>query len=330
MLGITILKKELKPLMQKSEFATGSHAGNHNSRPGNQVTTTVVRNGTLHNETSNNMPSVTSGRKVLVGEGPIVPPKIVNSGSKEDQENLSMIQHPDEIIIRSMRRCERRLPPLLNEWLHVDAVLTTYEIVLLEVCDILSDNQASSSKDKRIGITAKDNSMKGTQSLKQVKKVHKALVATHGGKGLRLRDVICGRKVVGHLLLSSVDVVKVERHKPKKGQIDPSVAGQTSGFEEYWSPRESVQCKPSLSSQRWHHVEEDQFKIHSHGQGFLYLRFYSDLLDYETRALNDGPVVSNTVIPHKNNALLWCQTVVRLRGKSQLKQPLPHFGDNGT
>jgi len=332
MLGITILKKELKPLMQKSETATGSHAGNSDSRPGNQVTTTVVRNGgkILHNETSNNLPSVTSGGKVLVGEGPIIPPRIVSSASKEDQENLSMIQHPDEIIIRSMRRCERRLPPLLNEWLHVDAVMTTYEIVLLEVCDILNDNQASSSEEKRISITAKDNSMKGKPSLKQVKKVHKALVATHGGKGLRLRDVICGRKVVGHLLLSSVDVVKVERHKPKKGHVDPGVAGQTSGFEEYWSPHESVQRSPSLSSQRWHHVEEDQFKIHSQGQGFLHLRFFSDLLDYESRALNEGAVVSKHVNLHKNNALLWCQTVVRLRGKSQLKQPLPHFGDNGT
>eukprot|EP00592_Proboscia_alata_P028224 CAMPEP_0194443704 /NCGR_PEP_ID=MMETSP0176-20130528/126855_1 /TAXON_ID=216777 /ORGANISM="Proboscia alata, Strain PI-D3" /LENGTH=1020 /DNA_ID=CAMNT_0039269993 /DNA_START=434 /DNA_END=3496 /DNA_ORIENTATION=+ len=380
--------KAMNVPMQKSEIATGTHASDLDScsfdhcsgvSPSNQAITTAARNGRkiLNKGTSNNlsgdkylhkssnesveMPSVTTGRQLLVGEGPIIQPQVVSISSEEDQENLSMIQHPDEILIRRMRRCERRLPPLLKEWLQVDAVLTKYEIVLLEVCDILNENREGSSDGNRHRIIAEENPMRGTPSLEQLNKAHKALVATHGGKGLRLRDVICGRKVVGHLLLSTVDVVKVERHIPKKcqivicgrkvvghlllstvdvvkverhiprkSQIEPNVVGQTNGLEEYWSPRKSVECKPILSSQRWKHVEEDQFKIHSHGQGFLYLRFFSDLLDYETRALNDGPVVSNPVIPHKNNALLWCQTVVRLRGTSQLKQSLPHFGDNGT
>jgi len=349
--------KAMNVPMQKSEIATGTHASDLDScsfdhcsgvSPSNQAITTAARNGRkiLNKGTSNNlsgdkylhkssnesveMPSVTTGRQLLVGEGPIIQPQVVSISSEEDQENLSMIQHPDEILIRRMRRCERRLPPLLKEWLQVDAVLTKYEIVLLEVCDILNENREGSSDENRLRIIAEENPMRGTPSLEQLNKAHKALVATHGGKGLRLRDVICGRKVVGHLLLSTVDVVKVERHIPRKSQIEPNVVGQTNGLEEYWSPRKSVECKPILSSQRWKHVEEDQFKIHSHGQGFLYLRFFSDLLDYETRALNDGPVVSNPVIPHKNNALLWCQTVVRLRGTSQLKQSLPHFGDNGT
>eukprot|EP00593_Proboscia_inermis_P002534 CAMPEP_0171294074 /NCGR_PEP_ID=MMETSP0816-20121228/2445_1 /TAXON_ID=420281 /ORGANISM="Proboscia inermis, Strain CCAP1064/1" /LENGTH=219 /DNA_ID=CAMNT_0011765521 /DNA_START=486 /DNA_END=1142 /DNA_ORIENTATION=- len=216
-------------LMQKFEIATGTHASDLDScsfdhcsgvSPSNRAITTAARNGRkiLNKGTSNNlpgdkylhkssnesveMPSVTTGRQLLVGEGPIIQPQVVSISSEEDQENLSMIQHPDEILIRRMRRCERRLPPLLKEWLQVDAVLTKYEIVLLEVCDILNENREGSSDENILRIIAEENPMRGTPSLEQLNKAHKALVATHGGKGLRLRDVICGRKVVGHLLLS--------------------------------------------------------------------------------------------------------------------------------
>jgi len=231
---------------------------------------------------------------------------IAESTSQDD--NVSQFVVPNARLLRSMRRCDRKLLPLLDKWVVVDVVMTKHEIVYFDATDI--DDTVSEGEQKMLDI-------------------REAIIATKGGKGLRLRDVAYGRRVVGHQELSTIESIQVERVLPHENHevasTDICVAA-----DEYWKPKASkVEAGSSPSREcRWSKVKEDRLKIKTK-HDTLYLRFYSDLEGCEShleRVANEkedqGPLF-------KNNALQWCQTLGRLCGTTQLHhQNLDHFGDN--
>ncbi|GAX22531.1 hypothetical protein FisN_14Hu153 [Fistulifera solaris] len=226
---------------------------------------------------------------------------------KKDNRAASSNKIPSEIVfrspgaqlVRSMRRCDRKLLPILNRWTVVDVVLTRFEIVYFE---ILNADEAAKRDDP----------------------VRKALKATKGGKGLRLCDVAKGRRIIGRLEISEIESMTVQRHNgavdtadDEKNRPDTDVRAV-----EYWkdAPVSSVHFS-HLS--RWNQSRQDQLHIKTiHGRT-LCLRFYSDL---ESTELGANGVTNNAAID-KNNAFQWVQTIGRFCGRDQLKQHLPHFGD---
>ena len=222
---------------------------------------------------------------------------------------------PSARLVRSMRRCDRRLVPLLTTWGPVDVAITRFEIVYFEAID--DSNVTTERTSARL-----------------------ALIATKGGKGLRLCDVAIGRKVVGHLDLSEVVDVHVERDMPivDLSMLDDLEASNTDAIEsqlltEYWHDGESRETtddrSPAMQSRgiRWAKVKEDRLRLTTI-HGILFLRFYSDLEDTEAhleRSLKEneqeGPIT-------KNISFQWAQTIGRFCGRDQLKQILPHLGDN--
>lgn len=87
-----------------------------------------------------------------------------------------------------MRRCDRKLIPVLDSWSAVDVVITQSELLYFATVDI-------------------DNEMEG-----QVTTVSK------GVKGLPLSQVAVGRKIVGRFMLSEITTVQVIRVLPNEKQ----------------------------------------------------------------------------------------------------------------
>jgi hypothetical protein len=232
-----------------------------------------------------------------------------------DKEKMDIEHHTDFTfiapfarLVRSMRRCDRRHLPLLTNWVSVDVVMTQFEIVYFE------------SKDGK--------SSQEEEALKA------ALHATKGGKGLRLCDVVQGRKVVGHLDLADVTEVHVEQ--------DEGVVSDLSLLEkaaeryhskndlamEYWldSSKYQADTEPKRFARgiRWTIMKEERLRLTS-VSGTLVLRFYSDL---ECAELDK---IENTSCQHslsKDIALQWAETVSRICGPEQLQQELPHFAQD--
>lgn len=216
----------------------------------------------------------------------------------------SILIEPNAPLIRSMRRCERRLPSILDHWAIVDVALTQYELVYFDVIAFDLDGLDQTDRDK-------------------ICAVRDALIATRGGKKLRLRDVAYGRKIVGHIDLSKVDYVKLLRFLPVNELDDTLVRSNINS--EYWKPEtvkpaENVDLLAS-NKRRWECVQEDVVKIHW-PHGVVLLRFFSDLENQEHADESVGKV-------SEPMALLWCQTIGRICGRAQLKQDLPHFGQQG-
>ena len=161
--------------------------------------------------------------------------------------------------------------------------------------------------------------------------VRQALIATKGGKGLRLRDIALGRKIVGHLELSEITGIKVERfsplpHKEDEGLPDVDLEdGYSMHQDEYWQKTKTPTAHRARQH-RWKHAMEDRLKLVS-TQGDLYLRFFTDLEEWENNSSRAGSAGSDIV---KNQTLLWTQTIGRLCGTDQLQQKLPHLGDDGS
>ncbi len=55
-----------------------------------------------------------------------------------DKENACLLIELDTPLIQKMRRCERRLLPLLNRWDLVDVTMTKYELVYFDATDTTS------------------------------------------------------------------------------------------------------------------------------------------------------------------------------------------------
>eukprot|EP00546_Thalassionema_frauenfeldii_P019785 CAMPEP_0178903366 /NCGR_PEP_ID=MMETSP0786-20121207/5117_1 /TAXON_ID=186022 /ORGANISM="Thalassionema frauenfeldii, Strain CCMP 1798" /LENGTH=1103 /DNA_ID=CAMNT_0020574729 /DNA_START=1039 /DNA_END=4350 /DNA_ORIENTATION=+ len=240
----------------------------------------------------------------------------------DEDHDSPVLLVPNARLVRNMRRCDHKILPLLDKWTTVDVVMTKYEIVYFDVNDI--DNL----QDKR-------------EIENFTKNVRQALIATKGGKGLRLSDVAFGRKIIGQLSLDDIEAVAIERILPRAPDEENQATNKLTmpTPDEYWKELEidrtqstvgesrTIQMKPAKSRyNRWMDVNEDRLKLKTK-HDTLFLRFYSDLDHAEhnvekLKAENNqnGPVVNN-------NSILWCQTIGRLVGATKLHQELPHFGE---
>jgi len=227
-----------------------------------------------------------------------------NDKPVESIEMDSIFAYPNANLVRKMRRCDRKLLPICDTWTVVDVVLTSKELVYLEATE--ADNE--------LELGSKTNASK------------RAMFATKGGKDLPLCEVTAGRKVVGQLLLSDIASIYVERELPHKAKAGDSKGPDVSVEKtEYWM---NDGHKYDDRANHWCAIKQDVVKIHTIDGFTLCLRFYSDLDDSE--ANQDRQLAENEYEGplFKNNAFQWAQTVVRLCGPGQLKQELPHFGDD--
>ena len=178
-----------------------------------------------------------------------------NEEHATDNDPSYMFVNPNARLIRSMHRCERRLPPMLSEWAVVDVVVTNAEIVYFDSSDEVETAMAAATEGSALSILHKKKDI-----------VRKAMEATKGGKGLRLRDVAIGRTVVGQLDLSDITAVKVERFpsapgkdNDEKDQRDVEGGGGLKLKQEYWK-RSCMGSATILASDsdRWKQVVEDR------------------------------------------------------------------------
>jgi hypothetical protein len=239
-----------------------------------------------------------------------------NAISSVSNQSYNFIS-PNARLIRSMRRCDRKFLPLLESWTEVDVVVTRFEIVYLDAT--VDESNDSSTRNGML----------------------QALQATKGGKGLRLCDVVAGRRVAGRVVLSDVSSLHVVRHLPvqeSESHLIDSTTGEI-GLSEYWkvppshtdniSPY-SLQSIAEGRSEAWNHFSEDHLTIGTiHGHS-LVLRFYADLDDAIRHPEHQTENEKDNGIVFKNNALQWVQTIGRYCGPKQLKQQLSHFGDDSS
>jgi len=235
-----------------------------------------------------------------------------SSAMENTIENEYNFLRPVASLVRSMRRCECiwKWMKSTNEevWDLVDVVLTEHEIVWFNIQDDVTSWDEGQSQRKE--------------------NIKNAISAKKGGKGLRLCDVADGREVLGRLELNDIDRIKIQRilptsiddpnHELSNDDFDAednhaSISRRRMIKKEYWLGSESESHVYLPLEHHWKNVTEDRLRLHSK-QGTLYLRFLVDMYEeIETK---------------KNGALLWCESVSHLRGRRQLKQKLPHFGED--
>lgn len=149
---------------------------------------------------------------------------------------------------------------------------------------------------------------------------------------MRLCDVALGRKVVGHLDLA--DVTEVHVAKDDAPISDMTLVERAAvSFDkdrdldvEHWSntDQETEANKKYARIIRWAFTKEERLKI-STNSGTLYFRFYSDLAYFEAENEGDLPKESDAIT--RDIAFQWAETISRICGRSQLRQNLPHFGE---
>lgn len=231
-----------------------------------------------------------------------------NSISDLNKHDNNFIR-PGAPLIRSMRRCECKWEWLKSagtiQWDIVDVVLTECEIVWFNA-------------------TANPTYWDDAEQ-KRVHNIQKAIIAKKGGKSLRLSDIAAGREVLGRMALSDIDNIKINRFAPCASSVKANEGNATildleesraATNKEFWLEGHKINLP---LEKQWLHVTEDRLKLHSK-QGTLSLRFFVDL--YEV------PVATRDEMQRKKGALLWCESISHLCGKSQLKQKLPHFGED--
>lgn len=181
--------------------------------------------------------------------------------------------YPGARLIRRMRRCERKMFPFLNEWMVVDAALTSHELILFEVpfVDTLCNEDIESPEENIFG--------------------------PNGGKGMRLKDIAKGRKVLCKFELCDIDLVSIERRLALPSESD------YSGVIDHRKNRSTEHYETSEMNKRWGNVDEDRLKVHF-PFGTLYLRFVIDLKELEGKGAND-PLHTN------RGSSLWCRTIAR-------------------
>jgi hypothetical protein len=212
-----------------------------------------------------------------------------------------------------MRRCDRRHLPLLKGWISVDVVMTQFEIVYFEAIDSYYSDLDEKARN-------------------HCEACRLALKATKGGKNLRLCDVALGRKVVGHLDLA--DVIEVHVAKDDVPISDMTLVERAAIMfnkehdldVEHWSnPYQETEAKAKYARIiRWTLIQEERLKI-STNSGTLYFRFYSDLAYFEAEKSGELPNKSQAIT--RDIAFQWAETVSRICGRRQLRQNLPHFGE---
>ncbi|CAJ1955135.1 unnamed protein product [Cylindrotheca closterium] len=230
---------------------------------------------------------------------------------QDTEEHHTDFYAPTAPLIRSIRRCDRKMLPILTDFATIDVLLTEFECVYYEAFDV-GNLEAMTKKEKKALF---------------------ALRKTRGGKGVQLREIArsfaqLGRRIVGHLKLSDVTQIHVERRLPATESEGARV--ESDGLDELesecWSDHQRAPQGASRSF-RWQGVKEDRLRLVSEHYSLL-LRFYSDLDDAEMY-VNDSTVEDEANGPlRKNIALQWAQTIAYSCGKEKLNQKLSHFGEN--
>lgn len=203
--------------------------------------------------------------------------------------------YPKARLIRRMRRCERRLLPLLDEWMVVDVVLTSHELVLFEVLDDME--QTGVSREPATSIL------------------------NNGGKGSYLCDVAKGRKIVSQFNLDEINCVDIERRvaisSENKFESEDIEGNHNYNLQEYWQRgghTSIADYDANAMTKRWDHVDEDRLKIQfKHNHNALLLRFIVDLKEMEDKRKfpQDNSALMNTV---GTQTKVWCRTIARLVG----------------
>ena len=199
--------------------------------------------------------------------------------------NFDDFAYPTARLIRRMRRCERLLLPLFDEWIVVDAALTSHELIFFSVLDDTED--VSLAPDHRI------------------------CSFINGGKGLHLCDVAKGRRIVSQFNLDEVVGVDIEHRVPitHSGISSEDVEINHGNLLEHWQGGyiSSEGYEVSSMNKRWRHVNEDRLVVHFKYHT-LFLRFMADLKVMEQSPLSN----SSNVLSHIGaEAKVWCRTIAR-------------------
>jgi len=209
----------------------------------------------------------------------------VKSQGEDDEELIA----PNARLICNLRRCQRKILPMLPDWVIVDVALSEYEMVLI---DVNSDDGQESTKRNMLD----------------------ALGATAGGKGLRMCDVVAGRNIVFHVNVAEVTSAMVEQFGPSdlESRKRPSIVRVNVNSEaftsEYWKVDSTVGSSFQDISSKWERVTENRCRI-VFGMNTLVMRFFADL---------DRERDNTSTDQQSSEALIWCQTIVRICGPRQL------------
>jgi hypothetical protein len=283
------------PLLEQSNFSTTEPEGRCKISSGKPSSPVLMQ--------SNRQTFV----KTLPCSDHIIEDMTPGINSRVVADNNTAFIAPNARLVRSMRRGDRKLLPMLDKWTVVDVVLTRFELVYFDATRIDEEILHGHSQAN-----------------------YKEITSTKGGKGLHLYDVSVGRRVVGHLSLEDIVCIHVERISPCDGsmQIEESPDVFVEKNEFWLQGGKGSQAGQSDRNNAWSTLKQDRLKIQTKSGHSLYFRFYSDLADallHPQRSEDDtlGPLF-------KNNAFQWAQTIGRIVGSDQLHQPLPHFGDDTT
>ncbi|KAL3802312.1 hypothetical protein HJC23_007137, partial [Cyclotella cryptica] len=233
------------------------------------------------------------------------PPALKNSFGIVFDQNI--FAFPSSKLIRRMRRCEGKLLPLLDKWMLVDVVLTNHELVIFEVPD--------------------DDSL-------PLRTTNSAISFSDGGRGLSLVDVAIGRRVLSQFLIDDIDFIDIEHSLAISGDGEiEDIESNHQDVREFWQGfANTVKYDFIDMSKRWSRVDEDRLKIHfTNGCGTLYLRLLVDLKEKESsknsRQLQGESCSLLATVGTETK--IWCRTIARLRGATNLRMSLPHFGGTG-
>jgi len=215
-------------------------------------------------------------------------------------------------LMKHMRRVQIKLPPPLDRWKIVDAVITRNEIVFMKCVDIDEEN--------------------ARQDL---------IIRSKGGQGLMLDDAIVSRIVIGRIDLSEVDSVIVERHVAsskdlltntrsleviKEETLRPTrLPGLKGRNIEYWirsgatNARGKDQTGEFGDANGWEDMEHDILRIKAEHTVTL-IRFVDDWY----HSMQQETEMVEKQVPTR--ALKWCQSIVRSYPK--LQKDFVHFGEN--
>jgi len=225
----------------------------------------------------------------------------------KEEEVLDMFSNPDAPLVRSMRRCQYRFPPIIEKWTLVDLAITKYEIVIFSV----------------------DQDVENKWSEKDIRSreiIMHAIKSTHGGKGIRLRDIFLakGREYRGVLTLSDINHIKVERVFPNTNVSKDNDRHKQIAYNELWEDSsKGTNCIPNYEQleSAWENAVEEKLRLIL-TEGTFFFRFLVDL----AQELEQPIHTKVGGFAQKQGALLWCQTIAHLCCKSQLDQDLPNFG----
>ena len=138
---------------------------------------------------------------------------------------------------------------------------------------------------------------------------------------------------MGHLDLA--DVTEVHVVKDDVPVSDKALVGRAAAMFkkeddpalEHWSnPYQETEAQKKYARIiRWTLVQEERLKISTSSNTIYFFRFYSDLAHLEADMSGEQPSKSDGIT--RDISFQWAETISRICGRSQLRQSLPHFGE---